>query len=150
MWRSTTKAGLAPGGASETTLASDRALALPVQFLSFAGMGVIATLVQYAVLVVFVDTIGMNATLASGIGYGTGALVNYALNYRYTFRSKRNHSEAVVKFALVACVGLALNSVIMFVLSSEAHVHYLLAQILATGIVLVWNFIANRSWTFVR
>jgi putative flippase GtrA len=121
-----------------------------VQFFGFAGVGVIATLIQYVVLMLLVQAAGANATLASGVGYVTSALVNYGLNYRYTFRSTRKHSESVVKFVLVACVGLALNSGIMFVLTGEFHVHYLLAQLLASGIVLVWNFAANRAWTFAR
>ena len=27
-------------------------------------------------------------------------------------------------------------------------VHYLLAQVLATSFVLVWNFVSNSKWTF--
>jgi len=28
--------------------------------------------------------------------------------------------------------------------------HYLAAQVLATGAVLVWNFFLNRAWTFTK
>lgn len=125
-------------------------IALLAQFLGFAGVGVIATLLQYVVLVLLVQIAGVNTTLSSAVGYVAGALTSYALNYRYTFRSNRKHMESVIKFALVACVGLALNTGVMLVLTRGVRMHYLLAQLLATGIVLLWNFVANRSWTFAR
>jgi len=28
------------------------------------------------------------------------------------------------------------------------QLHYLLVQVIATGLVLLWNFAGNRSWTF--
>jgi putative flippase GtrA len=38
----------------------------------------------------------------------------------------------------------------MWWLSRETDWHYLLAQILTTALVLVWNFLLNRAWTFAQ
>ena len=118
------------------------------QFLRFATVGGIATAIHYLILVVLVQAANMNAVWASTIGFIISAVCNYLLNYRFTFRSNVEHRLAVIKFFIVAGVGLILNSLTMLILTEYMGVHYLLAQVLATGIVLLWNFTGNRLWTF--
>jgi putative flippase GtrA len=52
------------------------------------------------------------------------------------------------RFALVHAVGFALNGAIMAVGAKVFGFHYFAAQVAATIIVLFWNFLANRRWTF--
>ena len=119
-----------------------------VQFVCFSGIGVIGTLTHYTTLLMLVEIAEVGAVLASACGFVVGALVNYLLNYRYTFRSKRRHHEAISKFFTVALVGLGLNTLIMSLAIGILFLHYLLAQVIATGLVLIWNFSGNRWWTF--
>ncbi len=79
-----------------------------------------------------------------------GALVNYALNRRFTFATKQTHSVALSKFMVVSALGAGINLAIMAELTRSLGVHYLPAQVLSTGIVLLWNFGANAAWTFRR
>ena len=118
------------------------------QFVSFAGVGAIATAVHYAILIVLVQFYHLNPTLASGIGAVAGALISYSLNYHYTFRSNGRHAVSVAKFFIVAAVGLVLNSMSMLICIEVFGFHYLLSQVLATGLVLIWSFAVNRAWTF--
>jgi putative flippase GtrA len=109
-----------------------------------------ATLLQYLVLVALAGLAGVAPALASAVGYTAGAVLNYWINYRYTFRSTSRHAEAVIKFAVVAVAGLSLNTAIMFAFTTTMQWHYLFSQVLATCVVLIWNFAANRAWTFVQ
>lgn len=88
---------------------------------------------------------GAAVLLASTVGAIGGALVNYVLNYRYTFNSDVAHRSAMVKFFTVALIGLLLNTAFMALLT---QLHYFIAQIIATFFVLLWNYIANLLWTF--
>jgi putative flippase GtrA len=36
----------------------------------------------------------------------------------------------------------------MLIFVEILNIYYLLAQVLSTGLVLVWNFAGNRFWTF--
>ena len=36
----------------------------------------------------------------------------------------------------------------MWLLAAKLGLHYLLAQLVTTGLVLVWTFAGNRFWTF--
>ena len=118
------------------------------QFVSFAGVGAVATAAHYLVLIGLVQFYGLNPTLASGIGAVVGALISYGLNYHYTFRSNNSHALSLAKFFAVAGIGLVLNSISMLICIEVFGVHYLLSQVLATGLVLIWSFTMNRAWTF--
>lgn len=119
-----------------------------MQFFRFAGVGAIGTLAHYVLLVMLVEMLRTNEVAASTAGATLGALVNYLLNRRYTFRSEKRHSEALTKFLIIAALGLTLNSLLMLIFVEILNIYYLLAQVLSTGLVLVWNFLGNRFWTF--
>lgn len=122
-------------------------MTLTRQFLLFAGVGVVGTSAHFAALLLWVAVLGGSPVSGSALGFALGATVNYLLNYIWTFRSTKSHYEAIPKFALVVVVGMAVNVMTMIALL-WLGLHYLIAQVLATGIVLVWNFLANKTWTF--
>jgi len=119
-----------------------------VQFISYASAGGVGTFVQYAMLFFFVETLSMYPVTASILGSLAGAVVNYLLSHHWVFHSKQKHLKTLSKFVAVGGLGLVLNAAIMYVLVTVASMHYLLAQVAATGIVLFWNFLGNRFWTF--
>ena len=119
----------------------------PAQLLKFAGAGTAATATHYLTLVLLVELLRVNPILASVIGYGASWIVNYSLNYRFTFRSARPHHEAFRRFLSVGVVALLLNSAVMAT-ATAIGIYYLLAQVIATGLVFCWTFTCNRLWTF--
>ena len=118
------------------------------QFLRFAGVGVIGTIGHYATLIFVVEILDYDPVLGSTIGFLTGALINYFLNRHFTFTTDARHSVALPKFIAVATVGMVINAMVMAAMSAYLTVHYLVAQVIATGLVLIWNFAANKYWTF--
>ncbi len=118
------------------------------QFASFMAVGAVGTAAHYSALIALVQIAGVNPVPASGVGFIVGALVNYALNYRLTFRSTKQHRESMPKFFIVAALGLVLNTALMVLLIESLKLYYLVGQVIATAIVLLWNFTANRLWTF--
>ena len=123
---------------------------LTATFLRFVVVGVIATSVHYLVLIAAVERAGWSAVWGSGLGFGTGAVVNYLLNRRFTFRSEVPHVTAVSRFVVVMGGALALNQLLMHVLTQVAGLPYLLAQVLTTGVTLFWNFAGNALWSFAH
>lgn len=121
---------------------------LHIQFLQFSGVGAVGTLVHYSILIALVHGLAFGAIEASSAGFMAGALTNYLLNYRYTFTSNKRHQEAMTKFFVVALLGLFFNGLIMSFCTHSLQLHYLVSQVIATGLVLLWNFTANHKWTF--
>jgi putative flippase GtrA len=118
------------------------------KFLRFAAVGVVGTAAHYLTLILIVEWAEASPLTGSSAGFIVGAFVNYVLNYRYTFHSTRRHSEALPRFYLVAAIGFIFNGAIVWGVAKQLGFHYLLAQVAATLIVLMWNFTSNLIWTF--
>lgn len=86
--------------------------------------------------------------LASSAGYGLGAVFNYYLNYSYTFRSRRDHQTAVLRFAGLVALGLTLNAALLHQLSHHLGLNLWLSQIIATIAVTIINFLLAKSWVY--
>ena len=123
-------------------------MSLSRQFFIFALVGVAAAVAHFGALIGLVELAGWPPVGATAVGYVAGGVVSYVLNRRLTYVSDRPHGEAGWRFAVVAFVGFLLTSASMYVLHDLLGAHYLLAQVLTTGAVLVWSFSAHRLWTF--
>lgn len=118
------------------------------QFAAFSGVGVVAAVVHYGLLVGLVEAAGVAPVPATLAGYVAGGIVSYLLNRRLTYASDRPHAEAGWRFAIVAGVGFLLTWGLMHVFTVRMGLPYLPMQVVTTGIVLFWSFLANRIWTF--
>ncbi|MEO9136010.1 MAG: GtrA family protein [Casimicrobiaceae bacterium] len=118
------------------------------QFFRYAGAGAIGTAAHFTVLVALVQLGGANAIAASTAGAAVGAVVNYAINHRFTFSSRKSHVLALPRFLAVALAGLALNAIVLAAMLAATDVNYVVAQLVATGAVLGITYLSNRAWTF--
>lgn len=123
---------------------------LHMQFTLYALVGVCATMMQYMVLISLMKLTLLHAATASSIGMVFGSFVSYYLNHRITFQSAKRHHEALLQFYTIAAVAMSLNALFMYIGVSLLHWHYLMAQVVATLLVLFWNFTCNKLWTFRR
>lgn len=117
------------------------------QFVRFAAVGVAATSVHYAILIALKEWAGTGPVLATTAGYAVGAVVSYTLNRRFTFEVRPAYGAGLVKFLGVIFVGALINALIVALLVA-AGAHYLVAQVIATGLVLIWNFLVSRALVF--
>ncbi len=142
---------------TKPTKASKAALGFPAdgvplnfitQFIRYAGVGAIGTAAQYLTLILLVQFFKFDPVTASVHSFIVGGFVNYFLNYQITFKSDIPHKQAILKFFVIAFIGLAINSMMMTVAIEFFKLHYLLSQVIATGVILIWTFLGNRLWTF--
>lgn len=119
-------------------------------FLRFVSVGAIGTGGHYSTLILMVEIGKIDPVISSATGFVVGALINYILNYYLTFRSRRNHFTTMAKFFLIATITGGINVGMVYIAIDRAHLNYLIAQIFATGTVLILNFLANLCWTFKK
>ena len=97
--------------------------------------------------------------LAALVGFLFAVTNGFIWNSRWTFRQNDPARRKIqyIKFVLVNAVGLVLNQVILFVVhrmlmagrpATEKGLEPLVAFAAATAIVVFWNFLANKYWTF--
>lgn len=116
----------------------------------YTGAGAVGTLGHYATLSLAVEYLGARPVWGSVMGATVGAMINYVLNYHVTFASKASHKQTLPKFLVVAVVGIALSGAVVKLLTEGLGVHYLVAQLFATVLVLATGFVLNKVWTFAQ
>lgn len=118
------------------------------RFARFAFVGALGTILDVGLLMLL-SAVAQLATLpANLLSYSAGIVNNYVWNRRWTFSGSRAKAwvPQFVQFAVVSLIGLTLNS--LMVIWLEEPFGLLVAKLSATGVVLVWNYNANRLWTF--
>jgi len=115
----------------------------------YVASGGLAALVHFSILIASVELWGARPTLASAIGFFAAIFVNYSFQYHWTFKSRVAHSTAFKRYVFVTLLMLGVNTVIFWSFNEGIGVPYIASQVLATGIVLVFNFLINRFYTFV-
>ncbi len=117
------------------------------QFLRFAAAGALGTACHYLVLLALSAGAGIAPGPAAACGALVGAVVNYWLNRNLIFRSERRHAEALPRFAAMALFGALLNGLIVGALA-RLGLHFMAAQVCATLLVLVLNYVISKKWIF--
>jgi putative flippase GtrA len=117
-------------------------------FGRYLVVGLAATAVHYLVLYLLVEKFGCAPPPAAAAGAICGALAAYAGNWRYTFDGSAGHAQAFPRFLAVAAWGALVNGLVVWFGTRQLGLHYLLAQVAATALVVLMTFQINRAWTF--
>jgi putative flippase GtrA len=124
-------------------------IAFSRQFSKFLTVGLATAIVHYGILVVMVEACAIDPVWATTVGFLVAVLLSYLLNRRYTFGERPAFHLGLFKYYVAGSVGLALNAGVMSLLTGWG-IYYLFAQIVASGVALIWNFLAARFVVFRR
>ena len=115
--------------------------------LRFLVSGGIATAVHWAALWGLI-LLQVDAVLASSMGAFLGAIVNYFLQYFFTFKTNRQHKQALLAYAPAVLVSWLLNLVLFYSLYGDVFLDPLVAQVATTAVVMVVNFLLYKKVVF--
>jgi putative flippase GtrA len=119
------------------------------KFVKFGMVGASGVVVDFGITWILREIVGIHDYVANSLGFLCAVVSNYVLNRRWTFRSNDPAVAAqFIKFLLVALVGLILNNGIIYLLHGHAAMPFYTAKLMATGVVMLWNFAANNWFTF--
>lgn len=118
--------------------------ALWMRFLTSGGL---ATLVHW-LLMWLLMYLGLQATPATAVGAGAGAVTNYLLQYYHTFRCQAAHRHVVPNYIKVVAVGWLANIVLFYVLYNFLMNNAAWAQFSTTALVTILNFSLYRKVVF--
>ncbi len=120
-------------------------------FIKYATVGVTGTALDVGSLYVFVDLLHIPVLAAAALSFILAVVNNFILNKIWTFRNdSRNFKKQFIKFFLVSAVGLVLTEICMAVFVYLLGIWYIVSKLITSVIVLTWNFLANKNWTFTE
>ncbi len=140
------------------------------RFIKFSIVGAIGAVIDFGLLNLFLHlfrdvfewnllaqySINGNLLLANTLSVSAAIVSNFVWNRLWTFPESRTRKKRkqLPQFTLVNLVGLLINNVIVVGLDAVLVSFvgepwsYNIAKAIAIGVVLFWNFGANRLWTY--
>lgn len=132
-------------------LAQGKSADMRIQIFRYLVSGGVAFLVDAGLLALLTECFGERYLLLwTAIAFAAGLCITYLFSILWVFdnRSLNSRSAEVTIFVLIGVIGLALTEGLMWLFAGKAGMHYLLAKILTTVLVFVWNFAAKKTILF--
>lgn len=116
----------------------------------FVCVGILNTLLNW-IIFIFLNDKGVYYIISNIIAYTIATVHSYLWNYMWVFKYKgSNQKETASKFVILNLMGLSINTLIMFILVDKINISKIVAIIITTAIVMVFNYILNKIWVFRR
>jgi len=124
---------------------------LLVQVFRYLVSGGVAFLVDAGLLALLTECFGKRMLLLwTAIAFAVGLCITYLFSILWVFdnRSLASRSAEVTVFVLIGVAGLGLTELFMWLFTARAGIHYLVAKVLTTVLVFIWNFVAKKTLLF--
>ncbi|MGI6117496.1 MAG: GtrA family protein [Bilifractor sp.] len=116
------------------------------QLFRFGIVGVTAFAIDYALLYIFTEWVGLYYLLSSFLSYAISTVFNYLASVHWVFTVNEEHSQFrnFIIFITFSVIGLGINQLIMWFGVDRLGFNYMLVKLGATAIVMVYNFITRK------
>lgn len=118
------------------------------QIIKFGLVGGIAFAIDYGLLYICTDWFGIYYFVSSIISFSVSVIFNYVASIIWVFEvdQEKSKTKNFIIFIGLSIVGLGINQVIMWYGVEVLYLHYMLIKLLATGIVMIFNFITRKMF----
>lgn len=121
---------------------------LLLQIFKFLIVGGTATVIDFIVLFILKEFIGLNEIVANTISFTVSVIYNYIASVKWVFDvdKDKNKSKQFITFITFSIIGLLLNNLILWICIDKLSIYYLIGKVIATGLVMVFNFITRKMF----
>ena len=121
-----------------------------IKAVKFGLVGALGLVSDFSITYVCKEKLRWNKFVSNSLGFSFAVVQNYFLNRSWTFNSVDQHPGLQFsKFLLVAILGLLLNNICLYLFLKYTNQKYFyICKVCVTGIVFIWNFLANSFYTF--
>lgn len=116
------------------------------ELLRFAIVGVVSGVVDYGLLYICTEWLRIHYLYSAAFSFTVAVIFNYWLCVVFVFKGagKQTKRQATV-FIVSSIVGLGINQGGMWLLVEKFGIHYMLAKVGATTVVMFWNYVMKRK-----
>lgn len=129
------------------------------QIIRFGIVGFICFFIDFGITAGLANFFGVHYLISKFLGFVISAIVNYLLSIKFVFTQKKemDKKKEFTVFIILSAIGLLINEVVMYICIDGIYVHsdklqsfisdglmVSIASVIATGIVMVYNFISRK------
>ncbi len=117
-----------------------------VQIFKFTIVGGVATIIDFASILVFKELLHIPVLIANTLAFCIATVYNYIASVRWVFTVDENKDKkkTFVTFVIFSAIGLVLNDLIMWLTMELFNMYYILGKIVATCFVMIFNFVTRK------
>ena len=118
------------------------------QLFKFGIVGGIAFVIDYGLLYLLTEKIGIYYLVSSLISFSVSVIFNYIASVLWVFDVDKEKSKVrnFIYFIGLSIVGLGINELIMWGGVDKLYIYYMLVKLFATAVVMVFNFITRKMF----
>ena len=118
------------------------------QIMKFGVVGVIATLIDWGIFAVCTRVFHIHYAISNVIGFSISVIFNYWASVKWVFdvNKEKDSKRNFVLFIIFSVIGLGLNELILFICIDKIHIMDLISKVIATAIVMVFNFVTRKKF----
>lgn len=118
---------------------------LAKQIFKFGIVGMIAFLIDYSLLYLLTEFMSIHYMISSIISFLVSLIFNYIASIYWVFDvSKKQTSKEIFIFTILSMIGLGINQFVMYLMTTVGSIYYMVSKLVATVIVMIWNFITRK------
>jgi len=112
----------------------------------------IAFVLDFALLALLVEVADIFYLLSNTVSFLAGSSLSYLLSVAWVFHTRRMKRKSMeyAAFIFIGVIGMGLNSLFLWLLTSGFGIYYLLSKVIAGSTVFFWNFFARKLMLFRR
>lgn len=118
---------------------------LIIQIIKFSIVGVIATIIDFGVLMLLKEVVHLDVLVASALSFCVSVVANYILSMLFVFKGGKNGKiKEFIIFVVLSIGGLLLNQLLMWLGTEILAVYYLWVKVFACVFVPIYNFVTRK------
>ena len=119
------------------------------RFMRYTVAGLSTFFFDLFLLFVFIDYFHINYLVATSTAYLIAVTINYYLCRTHVFHgTERRVHTGYVYFVVIALMGMGIVTFGMFIFLEFLHMHYILARLIISAMVGIWNYPMNLFVNF--
>lgn len=118
------------------------------QLFRFGVVGGTAFLIDYGILFVCTEYLGIYYLISSLISFSISTIFNYIASIKWVFDvdKKKSVKRNFILFIVFSIIGLGINEFIMWFGVEKLDMYYMLVKIGSTAIVMIFNFVTRKMF----
>jgi putative flippase GtrA len=115
------------------------------QIIRYIITGFGSAAIEFTLLFILRDIAKLSILAANTIALSIVFWFNFLMNRFWSFKSTGNIKKQLIMYLILFVFNLAASDIMMYIMTDKLSIQYLIAKVIATGIIVCWNFILYRK-----